>query len=1132
MYLTLRPEIRAAQRVLRSLQHPPSSSTHRTVRSFTSYVRLQAQSGTSGNDEKPETSKATDLSSPKTHQAHEFIQFFTNKTHSTATKNDSSETFQHSSFPDIDFTDLARRGEEEKKEIDEALKRGQVPAGYRLVDNLDDVPQELKSLAISGVGLQVPFLVSEDPGKLVKGISLPKDFGEAKALKSQSTKSIEQHEVDKSGSDQFSADRSSAPTGDLFHGSPNARRKRARTIRGTRTPKEETPLWVLENNLKLTRLSQTRKHLRPGVWSTFLKKDGTSEPARMMGSHLLQASDEQQSTKKTTMNSQEEMDKLDDKDESGSSGSDINTPSPSEEPDDSDSSSRTLSNPRYFIDVVQQREVANTFEGRLRRFNDPGPNRFPGPSASNHLAIYHTAKDADLLLYQLIDDMCMNKNADLLRLDAHDISALIAQADVDQEVVDRGGRASFSIFKNIYAPTTGFFDATVPQGDEVEDGMGEDDDVANPRGSIDIPVSFSYLPPLNGSKSFLGGMRQKLFGSGGPLGGFLEPGDFSGKSRNGMFSSMIDSIFTSTTKKVKTEYGRQIDEQAKDGEDVSFTKKKLDHRPLVVHVPDIRAIQEHPLTGTFLSELLEAADVSTKAGRHVMVVGTDCLRDLSTHANANSIIDMQENKPIPSATAIVLTPVFPTQDARLALLEDRRRRIATINARHLWSVIHSGRGTLLKGLEAGFWTRDLLKEIGEKDYEALARSYLSYSKVQRIASILNAEQFRQSQTPIHDAMHLIDTSDQGKLLYIKRSQPDLVKEVAKEGDKMENRRLAQIQATATRHEKKLLNGVVEAGKISTTFKDIHIPTDTIETLQTLTTLSLVRPDAFRYGVLKSDRIPGLLLYGPPGTGKTLAAKAVAKESGATMLEVSAANLNDMYVGEGEKNVQALFSLAKKLSPCVVFLDEADAMFSARAAQGRRVSHRELLNQFLREWDGMSNDAGSAFIMVATNRPMDLDDAVLRRLPRRILVDLPTEQDRFEILKIHLRQEDLAEDVNMADIAKKTPFYSGSDLKNVAVAAALNAVREEHEAAKKYSQENPDGAEYQYPEKRTLTKSHFEKALEEISASISEDMTSLKDIKKFDEQYGDKRGKRKKTPKWGFRSPVEADQKRETVRVRS
>jgi SpoVK/Ycf46/Vps4 family AAA+-type ATPase len=154
-------------------------------------------------------------------------------------------------------------------------------------------------------------------------------------------------------------------------------------------------------------------------------------------------------------------------------------------------------------------------------------------------------------------------------------------------------------------------------------------------------------------------------------------------------------------------------------------------------------------------------------------------------------------------------------------------------------------------------------------------------------------------------------------------------------------------------------------------------------------------------------------------------------------------------------------------------------------------------------------------------------AVLRRLPRRLLVDLPTENDRVEILKIHLRDEKLAEDVDLSDLAKKTPFYSGSDLKNLSVAAALNCVREENDLARAHIGEEP----YQHPEKRTLTAQHFSRALEEITASISEDMNSLKDIKKFDEQYGDKRNK-KKISRWGFKAANDADKVLDTVKVRS
>lgn len=244
---------------------------------------------------------------------------------------------------------------------------------------------------------------------------------------------------------------------------------------------------------------------------------------------------------------------------------------------------------------------------------------------------------------------------------------------------------------------------------------------------------------------------------------------------------------------------------------------------------------------------------------------------------------------------------------------------------------------------------------------------------------------------------------------------------------------------------------------------------------------------------------------------------------------------DMYVGEGEKNVRAIFSLAKKLAPCVVFIDEADAILGSRGGSSNRSSHRELINQFLREWDGMTHF--NAFIMAATNRPFDLDEASLRRLPRRLLVDLPTEKDREEILKIHLRGELLDEDVSLSKLASETPFYSGSDLKNLCVAAALACVREEIDIANAHDamvdQSESDSKRYQFAEKRVLTSKHFTKAMEEISASISEDMRSLSAIKKFDEKYGDRRGRRKKLSSYGFKTVNETErQGSDAARVRN
>jgi SpoVK/Ycf46/Vps4 family AAA+-type ATPase len=431
------------------------------------------------------------------------------------------------------------------------------------------------------------------------------------------------------------------------------------------------------------------------------------------------------------------------------------------------------------------------------------------------------------------------------------------------------------------------------------------------------------------------------------------------------------------------------------------------------------------------------------------------------------------------------------------------------------------------------------------------------------------------------AIGLLKASDAAKYTYFdraselpKRPQSTIgVQEAKLEADRkrfdakamQRQRNLQRIASTATKHEKRLMPGIADPDQIKTTFEQVHVPTETVDSLRTITSLSLLRPEAFSYGILATEKISGALLYGPPGTGKTLLAKAVAKESGSTVLEVSGSQIMDKYVGEGEKNVAAVFSLARKLSPCIVFLDEADAVFASRDAMRERTSHRDILNQFLKEWDGL-NDL-SVFVMVATNRPFDLDDAVIRRLPRRLLVDLPTKDDRKEILRIHLKGEQLDELVDLEDIAKRTPFYSGSDLKNIAVSAALACVKEENEqaaiaaakAAEAKSPTSPEtesttdasttssdpsssqnsapakpphlvrGQTYTFPEKRILHSRHFDKALQEISASISEDMSSLSAIKKFDEQYGDRKGNKRRKD-FGFGMTAERNESAARVRV--
>ncbi|CAE6414221.1 unnamed protein product [Rhizoctonia solani] len=247
------------------------------------------------------------------------------------------------------------------------------------------------------------------------------------------------------------------------------------------------------------------------------------------------------------------------------------------------------------------------------------------------------------------------------------------------------------------------------------------------------------------------------------------------------------------------------------------------------------------------------------------------------------------------------------------------------------------------------------------------------------------------------------------------------------------------------HEDRLLGCIVNPAELQTTFAQVHLPDATIDSVRTIVSLPLLYPAAFRSGILAQHTMTGALLFGPPGTGKTLLAKALAKESGARMMVVKPSDVMDMYVGEGEKLVRSVFSLARRLSPCIVFLDEIDALLGARSSRdtgGAASAHRGLVTEFMQEIDGLRSSVSSNVVVIgATNRPFDLDDAVLRRLPRRLLIDLPGLEEREAILRIMLKGEDVAEDVDVPELAKRTDGFSGSDLKNLVVAAALDAVKE-------------------------------------------------------------------------------------------
>ena len=239
----------------------------------------------------------------------------------------------------------------------------------------------------------------------------------------------------------------------------------------------------------------------------------------------------------------------------------------------------------------------------------------------------------------------------------------------------------------------------------------------------------------------------------------------------------------------------------------------------------------------------------------------------------------------------------------------------------------------------------------------------------------------------------------------------------------------------------------EAGKddVKVTFKDVAGLYGAKEEVMEIVDF-LKNPG--KYTALGGKIPKGALLVGPPGTGKTLLAKAVAGEANVPFFSISGSDFVEMFVGVGASRVRDLFRQAKEKAPCIVFIDEIDAVGRARAKNGGFSSNDErenTLNQLLTEMDGFGTNSG-VIVLAATNRADILDQALMRagRFDRQIHVELPELKEREEIFQVHLRGIKVAEDFNVEFMAKHTPGFSGADIANVCNEAALTAARRNHE----------------------------------------------------------------------------------------
>jgi cell division protease FtsH len=228
------------------------------------------------------------------------------------------------------------------------------------------------------------------------------------------------------------------------------------------------------------------------------------------------------------------------------------------------------------------------------------------------------------------------------------------------------------------------------------------------------------------------------------------------------------------------------------------------------------------------------------------------------------------------------------------------------------------------------------------------------------------------------------------------------------------------------------------------------------------------------------RIPkGVLLVGPPGTGKTLLAKAVAGEAGVPFFSISGSEFVELFVGAGAARVRDLFEQAKKQAPCIVFIDELDAIGKSRASggfMGGNDEREQTLNQLLTEMDGFAAAGATVIVLAATNRPETLDPALLRpgRFDRQVLVDRPDLGGRLKILEIYAQKVKLGNDVDLKEIATRTPGFAGADLANLVNEAALLAARNKRE---------------------TVAQADFKEAIERVVAGLEKKSRVLSDKEK-------------------------------------
>uniref|UniRef100_A0A8C4Z656 Outer mitochondrial transmembrane helix translocase n=1 Tax=Gadus morhua TaxID=8049 RepID=A0A8C4Z656_GADMO len=269
------------------------------------------------------------------------------------------------------------------------------------------------------------------------------------------------------------------------------------------------------------------------------------------------------------------------------------------------------------------------------------------------------------------------------------------------------------------------------------------------------------------------------------------------------------------------------------------------------------------------------------------------------------------------------------------------------------------------------------------------------------------------------------------------------KNLAKKKAELLMKRIGVEGVKLTEYEMNIASLLVDPRSIKVTWRDVAGLDEVIYELQD----TVILPFQKRHLLAGSKLFQppkGVLLFGPPGCGKTLIAKATAKASGCQFINLQPSTLTDKWYGESQKLTAAVFSLAVKIQPCIIFIDEIDSFLRNRSSLDHEATAM-MKAQFMSLWDGLDTAATSqVMVMGATNRPQDVDPAILRRMPTTFHVGLPVRfntQERQEILKLILAGENLSNAINLKEVAEKTDGFSGSDLRELCRDAAMYRVRD-------------------------------------------------------------------------------------------